>query len=168
MNTADNIRLAALGLILLALQMAWYVWFPGLRGGFDLFVPLLLLLTALRGPEMGGTFALIGGVVMDSYSLSLPAFHVLYYLLPVIAGTLLRSRLLTGYRQLGVAAIAVILLLKILLPWLIGVLSGALPSALYLFQVSYLPPLLICGLLYLCWSQAVRLVTPPLETLRSA
>ncbi|MCC7478486.1 hypothetical protein IT575_08490 [bacterium] len=168
MSRLDHLRIAALAVLLLLLQLAWYSWFPALRAGFDLYVPLVLLLTARRGPGFGGIYALAGALVMDAFSLHLPAFHLFFYLLPVMLGSLLRSRILTEYKQLGVIAVAALLLLKIIIPLLLGMLSHELNSLLYLFEVSYISPLLICAALWLAWPALLRLVPAELEGQRYA
>lgn len=168
MTNLEHLRLAAFAVLLLLLQLAWYAWFPGLRAGFDLYLPFLLIATARRGPGFGGVYALGGALVMDSFSLTLPLFHLLFYLVPVVLGTLLRGRTLMEYRQLGVLTVAALLLLKILAPLTYLLATHELGSLLYLFKVSYLGPLLICGALWLAWPALLKIVPQAVEGQRYA
>ena len=168
MTNLEHLRLASFAILLLLLQLSWYAWFPTLRPGFDIFVPLILLLTARRGPGFGGISALLGALVMDSFSLSLPAFHLFYDLLPVALGSLFRARVLTEYKQLGVSAVGILLLLKIILPLILGLISHQLNSLLYLFEVSYISPILICAALWLAWPALLRLIPAAVEGQRYA
>lgn len=168
MSNLEHLRLAAVAVLLLLLQFSWYAWFPALRPGFDLFVPLLLLITARRGPGFGGIYALLGALVMDSFSLSLPALHLFYYLLPVALGSLLRARVLTEYKQLGVAAVGIMLLLKILIPLMLALLNHELHSIVVIFMVSYISPVMICAALWLAWPAMLRLIPAAAEGQRYA
>ncbi|MDQ3023884.1 MAG: hypothetical protein M3R04_05820, partial [bacterium] len=91
MRTNDSVRLSLIALVLLIVQLVWYLKFPGWRSA-DFYLVFLLLLAAARGPVYGGIFAIVGGAVLDSFSAQYAAFHMLFYLLPVAVGTLIRSR----------------------------------------------------------------------------
>jgi hypothetical protein len=161
-RTNDAVRLGLIALALLVLQLVWYLKFPGWRAA-DFYVVFLLLLASARGPIYGGIFAILGGAVLDSFSSQYAAFHMLFYLLPVAVGTLIRSRMLLSYRHLGAGAVALLLLLKIFAQLFAAISINAIDSPVYLFKVSYLPLVAEALLVYLLWDRLVRVVPEVLE-----
>ncbi|MCH7471503.1 hypothetical protein IIA79_00925 [bacterium] len=160
MRKTEVLRLALIGLLLLLLQLAWYLAFPQWRGAVDLYVPFLLLLTAGRGPFLGGAFAVLGGLVMDAYSTTFITFHIFYYLLPVAVGSLLRSRMLVEFPHLGALTVALLLFSKVVAQLLAAIAFGWVDSWLYLFRVNYWPLLVMFLLTYLGWRFIVGVVLP--------
>jgi hypothetical protein len=157
MRQLETLRLAILGLLIILIQLTWYQLWPPLRT-VDLFVIYVLVLSAVRGPLYGGIYAIIGGSIMDSFSSQLTTFHMFYYLIPVTVGTLIRSRMLLEYRQLGSAAVGALLLLKVLGQFAIALGLHWIDSPLYLVRVNYMPIILECALSYFLWPQLVKLV----------
>jgi hypothetical protein len=156
----EYVRLALLGLFILLLQLAWYLAFPNWRGGFDVYLVFLLLVSSARGPLFGGTYALAGGLIMDAISGPLPVFHLLYYFIPVLIGAQLRSHMLLKFRFLGSGMLALLLLGKIAAQLAIGVIAGWLPSAWYIFQVNYLSLLLCVAVVYALWPWLISQIPP--------
>jgi hypothetical protein len=154
-RTNDAVRLSLIALCVLIAQLVWYLKFPGWRAA-DFYLVFLLLLASARGPIFGGVFAILGGAVLDSFSSQYAAFHMLFYLLPVAVGTLIRSRMLLSYRQLGGGAVALLLLLKVILQLVAAMSSHLLDSPVYLFKVSYVPLILESLLVYLFWERLAR------------
>jgi len=164
----ESLRLLLIAISITLLQVTFYTRFPEWRAGVDLYVIFLLLLTAARGPVYGGILALIGGAVMDCFSIQLPAFHVLYYLLPVAAASFVRARMLIEYRQLGTLFVGGLLLFKILAQFAVARASGWVDSAYYLFHLNYLSLLLELALTWLFWPSLAKLVPAVMEVRRSA
>jgi hypothetical protein len=158
LSLPDYARLALIGLLLLLLQLALIQGFPGWRTGFEFYAPFLLLLAASRGSILAGVFALAGGAIMDSYSNQFIIFHILFYLIPVALGSLVRAHVLSEYRMLGAISTAAIMLLKVVLMLIAGIAMGWLPSAAYLFKVNYLPILFTSSLLYFAWPGISRVM----------
>lgn len=158
MRATEPLRLALIGLLVILVQLAFYLIFPGWRAGFDPFLVLLLLLATARGPFLAGVFALVGGVLMDAYSSHLLSFHVIYYLIPVAVGTMIRSQLIVEYNFLGTLTVLALLLGKVLAQFLAFFAMGQLDSAAYLLRVNYWSVLLMAGIVFLCWRWLVRLV----------
>lgn len=160
MISLDSLRLTLIATLVLVAQAAFAARFPEWRAGADPYVLFLLLVTASRGAVHGGVFALAGGAVMDSLSVQLPAFHVLYYLLPVAAALLMRSGMLLNYSQLAAVIVTGLLLAKVLLQYLVSAASGSLAGSVPLLRVNY-PSLLLLGLLTLtAWKQLGTLIVP--------
>jgi hypothetical protein len=157
-SLAENTRTALIGLMILLLQLALILGFPGWRTGFELYAAFLLLLAASRGPVFAGVYALAGGAIMDAYSDQFIAFHILFYLIPVALGSLVRAHVLSEYRMLGAVSTAALMLLKVLLMLLTALAMGWLPSASYLFKVNYLPILFTSSLVYLAWPAVTRIL----------
>ena len=157
MRNSDALRLSLLALALLVVQLVWYLKFPGWRTA-DFYLVFLLLLAAARGPVYGGVFAILGGAVLDSFSAQYAAYHMLFYLLPVAVGTLIRSRMLLSYSQLGSVAVAGLLLLKVLGQLVVALASHSISSPVYLFRVSYLPIVLEAALVYFLWDRLARAI----------
>lgn len=162
MRTNDSVRLALIALVILVLQLVWYLKFPAWRAA-DFYIVFLLLLAAARGPVYGGIFAILGGAVLDSFSAQYAAFHMLFYLLPVAVGTLIRSRMLLSYSQLGAGAVALLLLLKVVLQLVAAMLAHAIDSPVYLFKLNYVPLLLEAVLVYLLWDKLARAIPEAVE-----
>ena len=156
MRRTEPFRLAALGLLLVFLQLSWYLAFPELRAAVDLYPLFLLLATALTGTLLGGTLALAGGVLMDLYGGAFLAFHCLYYLLPVLIGSQLRAHMLTEFRLLGAIAAVLLIVGKIVAQLLVLLISGRLDSVAYLFHLDYWPLVVIALAVYCAWPWLVR------------
>jgi hypothetical protein len=159
MRARELFRLAAIGLLFILLQLALYLRFPEWRSGMDFYLVFLLLLTATRGQLAAGAFALSGGIIMDSFSSSFIAFHVFFYLIPVAAGSMMRTHVLVHYRLLGTLTVAVLLLIKILSSYAVAQILHWLGSPVYLLRVNYFSPLLVITAVYLGWPQLVRIFT---------
>ena len=158
MRLAEPLRLALLGIAVLILQLALIASLPGWRTGFELYAIFILLLAATRGPLLAGVYALAGGAVMDAYSNVFIVFHILFYLVPVGLGSLIRSQVLTEYRLLGSSAVVGLLLLKVLAMLGAAYAIGAVPSLSYLFRTNYVP-ILACGVVvYAAWPWLNRLM----------
>jgi hypothetical protein len=159
---ADTVRLTLIATAVLIGQLVWYYEFPGWRSA-DFYVVFLLLLAIGRGPLYGGIYAIIGGAVMDSFSAQYSAFHMFYYLLPIAIGTLIRSRTLLAYRQLGAGAVALLLLVKVLGQLVLALSLHWIESPVYLFKLNYLPLLLEAALVYGSWDRLSRIVPEVIE-----
>jgi len=157
MRPAEPLRLVALALLALLIQLALYLRFPEWRAGIDLYLIFLLLLTATRGQLTAGVFALGGGIIMDCFSGSFYVFHTVFYVAPVIMGTLMRSHVLVEYRQLGTLCVATLLIVKILVMFGVALALGWIDSPLYLLRVNYWSLLLVIAAVYLGWNGIVRL-----------
>lgn len=157
MRTTEPLRLAAMGLLLLLVQLAIYLRFPEWRAGMDFYLVFLLLLTGTRGHLIAGSFALAGGIIMDAFSGSLYMFHTVFYMAPVLLGSLMRSYVLVEYRPLAALCIAGLLLLKVLAMFGVAFALDYIDSPVYLLKVNYWSILLAVGLVYFSWGQIVRL-----------
>jgi hypothetical protein len=155
MRKTEPLRLAAMGLLLIFLQLAWYLCFPTTRAALDLYPLFLLLATAAAGPLLGGCLALAGGVLMDLYGGGFGAFHCFYYLVPVALGSHLRAHMLTEFRLLGTLATVALILAKILaqLIWLLA--TNRLNSPAPLFGLNYWPLVLVAIAVYIFWPRLV-------------
>lgn len=158
MRATEPLRLALIGLLVIFGQQALYLVFPAWRAGFDPFLVLLLLLATARGPFLAGVFALVGGVLMDAYSDQLISFHVLYYLVPVALGAMIRSQLIVEYHFLGTLTVFALLVGKVLAQYLAFYVLGQIDSSAFLLRVNYWSILLMTAVVYLCWRWLVRLV----------
>lgn len=158
MTLTEALRLALLGLLVLLVQLALILGFPGWRSGFEFYALFLMLLAAIRGPVLAGVYALAGGAIMDSYTDQFIVFHILYYLAPVALGSLVRSYVLSEFRMLGTVATVCLLLFKIFAMLLVAWLSGWLASPAYLFKVNYIPVLAVGGLVYYAWPWIIRVM----------
>lgn len=163
----EYVRLALLGLLVLLAQLAAMLAFPAWRGGLDLYVLFLLLVTSARGGLFGGSYALAGGLAMDAISGPLPVFHLLYYLLPVALGAQLRSHMLLKFRSLGALALGGLLLGKVVLQYALLLAMGKLPGPGYILHLNYWPVLAVMAGVYIFWPQLVRLIPPSEERKRS-
>ena len=162
MRTSDAVRLSLIALALLVLQLVWYLKFPAWRT-VDFYLVFLLLLGSARGPIYGGIFAIIGGATLDSFSHQYAAFHMLFYLLPVAVGTLIRSRMLLSYSQLGGAAVAALLILKVIAQLTLALSMHSISSPVYLFKLNYLPLLCEALLVFLLWNRLARAIPEIVE-----
>jgi integral membrane sensor domain MASE1 len=163
MRGYETLRLGILALLTIVAQLALYQAYPDLRSA-DLYVTFLLLVSAVRGPLYGGTYGIIGGIAMDSFSPQYNVFHMFYYLLPVTAGTLIRSRMLLEYRQLGAAAVLALLLAKVFAQFAAGLALHYLHSGGVLLRLdNYVPIVLQAAIAYFFWPQLVRLIPEPAE-----
>jgi hypothetical protein len=158
MRATEPLRLALIALLVLLVQLALYLVFPAWRAGLDPFLILLLLLATARGPFLAGVFALLGGVLMDAYSDQLISFHVIYYLVPVAVGAMIRSQLIVEYHFLGTLTVFALLLGKVLAQYLSFFIMGHVDSPAFLLRVNYWSILLMTAIVYICWRWLVRLV----------
>ncbi len=156
MSLAEALRLAAMGLLILLVQLALTLGLPGWRTGFEFYALFLMLLAATRGPVLAGVYALAGGAIMDSYTDQFIVFHILYYLAPVALGSLVRAYALSEFRMLGTLATVSLLVFKIFAMLLVAWISRWLPSPVYLFKVNYIPVLVVGGLVYWAWPWIIR------------
>lgn len=156
MRRTEPLRLTALGLLLIFLQLSWYLAFPDLRAPVDLYPLFLLLATASAGTLLGGSLALAGGLMMDLYGGQFLAFHCFYYLLPVLIGSQLRAHMLTEFRLLGALAAVLFIIGKIVAQLLILLVSRRLESFAYLFRLNYWPLVVIAVVIYAAWPWLVR------------
>jgi hypothetical protein len=161
MRSTEPLRLALIGLLALLLQLAWYMKFPGWRDGFDLYIVFLLFLAAARGPQLTGLFALAGGLVMDAFSPSYPVFHLLYYMVPVVAGSIIRSQLIVEYNLLGTLAVAGLLAGKIVMQLVFALALGLVDSPALLFAANYWSVVFLSVLVFGCWRWLIRLIPTP-------
>jgi hypothetical protein len=161
-RTNDAVRLSLIALAVLVLQLVWYLKFPTWRT-VDFYLVFLLLLGSARGPIYGGIFAILGGAVLDSFSSQYAAFHMLFYLLPVAVGTLIRSRMLLSYSQLGGTAVAMLLLLKVLAQLVMAFSNHSISSPVYLFKLNYLPLLAEALLVFFLWGRLARAIPEIVE-----
>ena len=158
MSIAEPVRLALLGLLILLVQLALTLGLPGWRTGFEFYALFLLLLAASRGPVLAGVYALAGGAIMDAYSDQFIVFHILYYLIPVALGSLVRAYVLTEYRMLGTVSAVGLLLLKIVAMLLVAWAMRWVPSPVYLFKVNYVPVLAAGLAVYCSWPWIIRVM----------
>jgi len=156
-------RLAMLALMIVLLQLALYLAYPGARAGVDIYIVFILLATAACGVPLGGVLAVAGGALMDVYSIEMPAFHVFFYLIPVAIGAQLRVHMLTQYRLLGAGIFALLVVGKIVLQFTLFAATGRLASPIHLLEVNYWPLLATAILLYILWPWLVRLFPRPSE-----
>jgi len=166
MRSLEPLRLGLLGILLLFVQLAWYTALPHSRAGIDIYAIFLLLLAAARGPVLAGAYAVAGGAVMDSFSNTFVIFHMLYYLLPVALGSLVRSYMITEYRLLGTLTVAGLLLAKVIAQLAVGFSLGWLSSPLFIFRVNYWSIALCSLVVYLTWPYLSRLIPSPSEVKR--
>lgn len=155
MRKTEPLRLTALGLLVIFLQLAWYLCFPTTRAALDLYPLFLLLATAATGPLLGGSLALVGGVLMDLYGAGFGAFHCFYYLLPVALGSHLRAHMLTEFRLLGTLATVALILVKILAQLVYLLATNRLDSPAALFGLNYWPLLIVAIVVYVTWPKLV-------------
>jgi len=167
MISLDTLRLALIAMLVILIQLAFATALPEWRAGADPYILFLLLVTASRGPVHGGVFALAGGAVMDSFSAQLPAFHVLFYLLPAAAAVLMRSGMLLNYSQLASMLVAALLLAKVLLQFLVGRAAGWLDNASPLLHVNYISILLMALITLITWTRLGQIVAPGAESNRN-
>lgn len=160
MKITEPIRMALIGVFTLLLQLSLMLSYPEWRAGFDLFLVYILILTTTRGPAMGGTYAMVGGLVLDAFSGQHLVFHLLFYLLPVGIGSLVRSHMLIEFKSLGTLAVGGLLLFKVVAELISGMVLGNLDSFMYIFRVNYLSIVLFCGLVYVFWPALVNLMPP--------
>ncbi|MCB1187110.1 hypothetical protein KDL29_08090 [bacterium] len=160
MKVTEPIRLALIGIFALLLQLTIMLSYPEWRVGFDLYLVYILILTTTRGPAMGGTYAMLGGLFLDAFSGQHLVFHLLFYLLPVGIGSLVRSHMLIEFKSLGTLTVGGLLLFKVVAELVGAMLLGHIDSAFYIFRVNYLSILLFCGLVYLFWPALVNLMPP--------
>jgi hypothetical protein len=156
-------RLAMLALMIVLLQLALYLAYPGARAGVDIYIIFILLATAACGVPLGGVLAVAGGALMDVYSIEMPAFHVFFYLIPVAIGAQLRVHMLTQYRLLGAGIFALLVVGKIILQFTLFVATGRLASPVHLLELNYWPLLATAVLIYAMWPWLVRLFPRPSE-----
>lgn len=157
MNLTDTARLSLLALLILLLQLALILGLPGWRTGFELYAPFLLLVSASRGPVLAGVYALAGGAVMDAFSDQYVVFHILFYLIPVALGSLVRAHVLTEYRLLGAVTTVSMMIAKVALMLIAGLVMGWIPSGAYLFKANYLPIFVVGAIVYSFWNAITRL-----------
>ncbi len=160
MKITEPIRMALIGVFALLLQLTLMLSFPEWRAGFDLFLVYILILTTTRGPAMGGTYAMLGGLILDAFSGQHLVFHLLFYLLPVGIGSLVRSHMLIEFKSLGTLTVGGLLLVKVLAELLGAMALGNIDSFFYIFRVNYLSILIFCGLVYAGWPVLVNLMPP--------
>jgi hypothetical protein len=160
MKALDILRLGAISLGLLLAEQALQLARPEWRSGSDVYLVWLLILSAARGPLVAAGFALGGGLVMDASSGHFAVFHLLYYLVPVALGTLLRSQLIVEYGLLGALAAAGLLLGKVLVMLAAGMVGGLLSGPSYLLHVNYWPLLAASLAVFAGWRWLVGLAYP--------
>ena len=158
MKLTEPIRLALIGIFALLLQLTLMLKLPEWRVGFDLFLVYILILTTTRGPAMGGSYAMLGGLFLDAFSGQHLVFHLLFYLLPVGIGSLVRSHMLIEFKSLGTLTVGGLLLFKVLAELASGMLLGHIDSLSYILRVNYLSIIIFCGLVYVSWPALVRLM----------
>jgi hypothetical protein len=158
MSLSETLRLAVLGLLILLVQLALTLGLPGWRTGFEFYALFLMLLAARRGPVLAGIYALAGGAIMDSYTDQFIVFHILFYLVPVALGSLVRAYVLSEFRMLGTIATISLLLLKIAAMLLVAWVARWIPSPVFLFKVNYIPVLAVAGLVYWTWPWIIRVM----------
>jgi len=156
----EPIRMALIGLFALLLQLTLMLRFPELRAGFDLFLVYVLILTTTRGPAMGGTYAMLGGLVLDAFSGQHLVFHLLFYLVPVGIGSMIRSHMLIEFKSLGTATVGGLLLFKVLAELVGAMVMGHIDSLLYILKVNYAAILVFCAIVYFSWPLLVSLMPP--------
>jgi hypothetical protein len=88
---------------------------------------------------------------------------MLFYLLPVAVGTLIRSRMLLSYSQLGGTAVAMLLLLKVLAQLVMAFSNHSISSPVYLFKLNYLPLLAEALLVFFLWGRLARAIPEIVE-----
>lgn len=156
MRRTEPLRLTLLALLVIFVQLAWYLAFPTKRATLDLYALFILLVTASTGPLLGGVLALTGGVLMDLYGAGFGAFHCFYYLLPVAIGSHLRAHMLTEFRLLGTLATVALILIKIIAQLLVLLATNRVHSGALLFQVNYWPLVIVAIAVYFFWPKLVR------------
>ena len=156
-------RLAMLALMIVLMQLAFYLAYPGARAGVDVYLIFILLATAACGVPLGGVLAVAGGALMDVYSIEMPAFHVFFYLIPVAIGAQLRVHMLTQYRLLGAGIFALLVVGKIILQFTLLAATDRLASPVHLLELNYWPLLATAVLIYALWPWLVRLFPRPSE-----
>ena len=161
MRSTEPLRLLGIGALALLIQLAFYLKYPALRGGVDIYLIFLLLLAAARGPYVASVFAMAGGVVMDAYSGAFSTFHLFFYFAPVIIGSLIRTQLIVEYNLLGTAAIGLLLFAKIWMQIGVAFSSGMIGSLGYIFQMNYWPAICLCLLAFFFWRWLIRLIPTP-------
>jgi len=167
MKPTEPLRLSLLAILLILVQLTLWLMLPGWRAGIDLYIVFLLLVTAAYGPLIGGAFALAGGLIFDAPSAYFIAFHLIYYLLPVLIGSHLRAYMLVEYRVLGTVVIGLLILGKALAQLSWGLLMGWLGSPWFLVRLNYWPLLILVVLIYLFWQPLIKLIHPAIEQRRS-
>jgi hypothetical protein len=160
MKPYEIIRLSLVAAALLVAEQAVQLARPEWRSGSDVYLVWLLILSSGRGPLVAGAFALAGGLVMDASSGHFAVFHLIYYLVPVALGALLRSQLIVEYGVLGGLIAAALLLGKILAMLAVAVLGGMLPDAGYFFRLNYWPLLIVSLAVLFSWRWLVGLSQP--------
>lgn len=160
MKLTEPIRMALIGFFALLFQLTLMLSYPEWRVGFDLFLVYILILTTTRGPAMGGTYAMVGGLILDAFSGQHLVFHLLFYLLPVGIGSLVRSHMLIEFKSLGTLVVGGLLLFKVLAELLGAIALGSLDGLSWLLRVNYLAIIVFCGLVYVSWPALVRLMPP--------
>jgi hypothetical protein len=155
MRRTEPLRLILLGLLVIFIQLAWYLAFPSTRAALDLYALFLLLATAATGPLLGGILALTGGVLMDLYGAGFGAFHCFYYLLPVAIGSHLRAHMLTEFRLLGTFAAVGLILVKIAAQLVFLLATNKIHSIAPLFQLNYWPLVIVALIVYFFWPKLV-------------
>lgn len=160
MKVTEPIRMALIGLFALLLQLTLMLRFPEWRAGFDLFLVYVLILTTTRGPAIGGTYAMLGGLILDAFSGQHLVFHLLFYLVPVGIGSMIRSHMLIEFKSLGTATVGGLLLLKVVAELATAMILGHIDSPLYILRVNYLSIIVFCGLVYFSWPLLVALMPP--------
>lgn len=163
MRRTDPLRLALSGLLLILMQLAFYVLLPGWRATVDLYPLFLFLATASTGPIIGGTMAIGGGMLMDIYSVEYPAFHCLFYLLPVVFGSQLRAHMLTEFRLLGAVSATAMIFAKIVAQLLFALVISQLATPALLGRINYWPLTIVFGAVYLGWPWLVSQFPMPSE-----
>ncbi len=160
MRSTEPVRLGLIGLLIILIQLSWYLKFPAWRDGFDLYLVFILLLAATRGSLLAGAFAVMGGLMMDAYSSSFPVFHVLYYMAPVAIGGLIRSQIIVEYRNIGALAVGLLILGKILAMFLIALAMGWVDSPMFLLRLNYWSLVLTVVTVFVSWRWFVKLIPP--------
>ena len=156
MRRTEPVRLTLLALLVIFVQLAWYLAFPTTRAALDLYALFILLVTASTGPLLGGVLALTGGILMDLYGAGYGAFHCFYYLLPVAIGSHLRAHMLTEFRLLGTLATVGLILVKIVAQLVVLLATNQVHSAAPLFQLNYWPLVFVAFGVYIFWPRLVR------------
>jgi hypothetical protein len=152
--------MALIGLFALLLQLTLMLRFPEWRAGFDLFLVYVLILTTTRGPAIGGTYAMLGGLILDAFSGQHLVFHLLFYLVPVGIGSMIRSHMLIEFKSLGTATVGGLLLFKIVAELATAMVLGHIDSPLYILRVNYLAIIVFCAIVYFSWPLLVGLMPP--------
>ena len=160
MKVTEPIRMALIGLFALLLQLTLMLRFPEWRAGFDLFLVYVLILTTTRGPAIGGFYAMLGGLVLDAFSGQHLVFHLLFYLVPVGIGSMIRSHMLIEFKSLGTATVGGLLLLKVVAELVSALVMGHIDTPLYILRVNFMSILVFCAIVYFSWPMLVTLMPP--------